>query len=420
MTTDPFAELGRARKHRWVYGIVAVVVLGAGGFAWFKTRARSAPQRYITARVSRGEISEVVETSGTVQPMVQVQVGSQVSGRLARVLVDFNHRVREGQVLAEIDPTPFRAAVAQARASVQSSEAQLVRARVNARVTQLNLDRALDLRQRGLNAAADVDAARGPRDVTQAEIAVATAEIARARASLESATTNLANTRIVAPIAGMVIQRNVDEGQTVAASLQAPVLFLLANDLTRMRIIANVDEADISRLREHMVATARVDAFQGRTFRGEVTELRFGSVVTAGVVTYPAVITVANPNLELRPGMTATINVVSARHESVLRVPNAALRFVPSTSGDAPQRPATDPSRSADDGVRRGTLYVLRDGRPRPLRVVLGISEESLTEVSSAGLAVGAEVITDEAEPESSQRSGGGSPGMSGGRGRRM
>ncbi len=422
-TQDPFEDLGKPRGGRWRWVLFALVVVALVGYVVVKQRQKPKTIQYVTAAASLGDVQETVETSGTVQPLVQVQVGSQVSGRIARVLVDFNHRVRAGQLLAEIDPTPFRASVAQARAQVMSAEAQLQRARANEQLAATNLHRAEDLRARGLNAQSDVDQARGSHAVSRADVAVATAEIARARASLQSVETNLANTRIVSPIDGVVIQRSIDEGQTVAASFQAPVLFLLANDLSRMRIVANVDEADIARMREHLVAEARVDAFPGEVFRGEVTELRFGATTTAGVVTYPAVITVENPELKLRPGMTATITVTSNRHPGVLRVPNAALRYRPASArrGGNGRDGGASPAREAavsynPDGTRRGTIYVLRSGRPEAVRVRVGIVDETQTEVAGEGLAEGQQVVTDEIDPsEQTAQRAGAPPGMGGG-----
>ncbi len=356
VSQDPFSKLSKSRRSTWIVLLVlALVGFGAGAW-WYKKRQTPTGPRYITVAVSRGDVTEVVETSGTVQPVVQVQVGSQLSGRIAQVLVDFNDRVTRGQLLAEIDPTPFRATHAQARAAVQAAEAQLARARVNVRTQRVNLDRALALRAQELNAPADVDTVRGQHDLAVADVAVSTAEVARQRANLQTAVNNLGFTRITSPIDGVVITRSIDAGQTVAASFQSPTLFVLAADLTQMQIVANVDEADVSRLHTDQVALARVDAFQGRTFRGRVSEVRYGAVTTAGVVTYPAVITVANPDMELRPGMTATVTVVSARHPNVLRVPNAALRYVPGNGNAAVERAreSNDPLRQPERAARRG------------------------------------------------------------------
>lgn len=389
-----------------------ILVAALAGGAWFlrARTSRPAAPRYLTGQVTRGDVSEVVETTGTVQPVLQVQVGSQVSGRVSRIFVDFNSNVRAGALLAQIDPTTFQAAVAQARAAVMSAEASLQRARVNEQLSGQNLARARSLRAQSLNAQADLDAAVAQHDLALAEIAVARAEGARARASLQTAETNLGFTRIVAPIDGVVIQRAIDEGQTVAASFQAPLLFQIANDLRNMRIIANVDEADVARLRADMAATARVDAFPGESFRGRVAEIRYGATTTAGVVTYPTVITVANPELKLRPGMTATISVTSSHHEGVLRVPNAALRFRPSTESDGGA-----PRRQLGPG-RRGRIYLLQSDRPVRVDVEVGLSDEMVTEVRGANLAEGARVITEEAEPETASAQPR-SPGMMGGRG---
>lgn len=401
MSEDPFAQLHARRRPRWIFVVAALALVAVAAVVYFRRNRAPVGPRYLTARVTRGEILASVETSGSLQPEEQVQVGSQVSGRVSRVYVDFNARVTRGQLLAEIDPTSFRAAVAQARAAVLAAEAQLQRAQVNVRVSGISLQRATELRDRQLNAAADVDSARGSRDLANADVAAARAEIARARASLNIAETNVAFTRITTPIAGVVIQRSIDEGQTVAASFQAPTLFQIAGDLTRMRIIANVDEADVAQMREHLAATARVDAFPGETFRGELIELRYGSQTTSGVVTYPAVISVANPDMKLRPGMTATVTVIAARHPDVLSVPNAALRFRPASA---------DAGTSAEPDPHRGTVYVLRNRQPVAVAVTLGLHDDRRTEVSGAGLDAGTEVVTDEIEARASS----GPPGAAG------
>ncbi|MEZ4391207.1 MAG: efflux RND transporter periplasmic adaptor subunit [Polyangiales bacterium] len=439
MSKDPFNQLDQSKRRRWPLLVVALAALGGGAYYW-KTRS-SAPvgPRYLTEAATIGDVREVVETTGTVQPTLLVQVGSQVSGRVSRVLVDFNVSVHAGDLLAEIDPTSFRAALAQARAAVMSSAATLQRARVNERLSSQNLARARSLRERNLNAQADLDAAVAQHDLTLAEIAVARAEGARAQAALQTAQANLGFTRIVAPIDGVVIQRAVDEGQTVAASLQAPVLFQIANDLTQMRIVANVDEADVARLRQGMAASARVDAFPRETFTGRVAEVRYGATTTAGVVTYPAVIDVANPDLKLRPGMTATINVVSAEHLGVLRVPNSALRYRPASrgGGDGGVRGGDEGGpRRGDGGVRRaqqdggvrraqqegaaqGRVFVLENNTPRRVRVEVGLADERYTEVRGEGLSAGTLVITEESEPSTSAPAPRGGAGIMGGRSRR-
>lgn len=392
-----------------VWGVL-LVVLVVGVVLYTRMHRRSVRPRYLTARITRGDIVETIEATGTVQPVVQVQVGSQVSGRILKLYVDFNSRVRKGDLLAELDPQPFRARVAEARAALLAARAQLARARAEVELQERNLARALELRARGLNAPAEVDSARGARDAARAQVEIARAEVARQEAALESARTNLEYARIYAPIDGVVITRSIDVGQTVAASLQAPTLFVIANDLTQMRVIADIDEADIGKLREGMMAEARVDAFPGEPFRGVVRELRYGPTTVQGVVTYPAVIDVANPEGKLRPGMTATITVTTARHQDVLRVPNAALRFRP--GGGLPGAHGADARRSGIDGAHTGRIYVLGDrGEPVAVTVRTGISDGVYTEVQGPGLRPGMEVITDETDETIGQgRQGGTRP----------
>lgn len=421
---DPFEELGRHRRPWWLLFVVALAALAVGGYVYARRHPRAQPPRFLTARVSVGDVIESIEATGTVQPLVQVQVGSQASGRILRLHADFNSRVRQGDLLAELDPTPFRAQVAQAQAALQSALAQVRRAQVELEVQERNFRRAQELRARNLNAQADVDAAQGARDSARAQLVVAQAEVSRARAALTSAQTQLTYTRIVAPIDGIVISRAIDTGQTVAASFQAPTLFVIANDLRQMRVIADIDEADIGKLREGMETEARVDAFPGEVFRGVVRELRYGPTTNQGVVTYPAVIDVRNDESKLRPGMTATITVVTSRRENVLRVPNAALRYRPSSaggrSGQPEERPGTRSGRpyesaGGSDRSHRARVFVLRNGQPIPVWVRTGATDGTYTEVESPELRPGIEVITDETDeataPASGTRPGGGGAG---------
>ncbi|MEI8255611.1 MAG: efflux RND transporter periplasmic adaptor subunit, partial [Deltaproteobacteria bacterium] len=395
--TEAFARLRKRRRPWWI--LVLLVLVVAAGVALFVVRQRRAPaaQRYMTGRVTRGDLIEQIRATGTVQPVLQVQVGAQVSGRVASVAVDFNSTVHRGDLLAEIDPTTYRAQVAQVRAQLMSARAVRAQNRANLALAEQNLVRAQRLREQGLNAQADLDAAVAQRDAARATVGVADAQIAQAQASLSSAQTNLAFTRIMAPIDGIVATRSVDPGQTVAASFQTPTLFVIANDLTHMRVIANVDEANIGKLAERMASTARVDAFPRDTFRGMVRELRINPTTTNGVVTYQAVIDVENTQGRLRPGMTATITVVTARRTGVLRVPNAALRYRPSAPagggagrpdggrgggrGGAPGAPAAAAATAAgtttEDATStpdQGTLYLLRAGQAVRTRVTIGVT----------------------------------------------
>ncbi len=261
------------------------------------------------------------------------------------------------------------------------------------------LARAVALRSGGLNAQADVDQAAAQREMAEASVNLATAQVAQARASLRSARTSLAFTRIEAPIDGVVATRAVDPGQTVAASFQTPTLFVIANDLAQMRVMADVDEANIGRPREGMGAVARVDAFPRETFRGEVSQLRITPTSTSGVVTYATVIALANPELKLRPGMTATITIVTQRRPGALCVPNAALRYWPPAA--EARRPSVEPPPGA------GVVYVLRGGRAVAVPVAVGVTNGVATEVSGAGLRVGEEVVLDDTDAAGARSTGG-------------
>ncbi len=340
--------------------------------------------------------------------MLQVQVGAQVSGRILSVAVDFNTRVRRGDLLAVIDDTTYRSQAAQVRASLNVSRASLAQGRANLVLMEQNLARAQTLRSRGLNAQVDVDVAVAQRDAARAAVQVANAQIEQAAASLRSAQTNISYTRIYAPIDGTVATRSIDPGQTVAASFQTPTLFVIANDLTHMRVMADVDEANIGKLREGLGAVARVDAFPREVFRGVVSSLRITPTTTNGVVTYATVIAVENPARKLRPGMTATITVITQHRAGVLRVPNAALRYRPSSvaSADAgaPRRGAT---RDAVTATEAGAIYVLRGGAAARVAVTVGITDGTVTEVASPALREGDEVALDETDATGARVSGG-------------
>ncbi len=393
---DPFAALGKKPRRWWIAPLIVLVLLGVVAGVVARRHAKPAPAQYISERVTLGDIEESVEATGTIQPLLQVQVGAQVSGRLNRVLVDYNSRVHAGELVAEIDPTPFRAAVDQARAALQSSRASLAHARAAEALARIQFNRNDVLIARHLIAQADLDQTQGALAVAVADIAVAEAEVSRNEANLSTANTNLAYSRIYAPIDGVVIQRSIDPGQTVAASFQAPVLFIIANDLSRMQILANIDEADVGKLAERLAADARVDAFPGEVFHGTVSQIRYGSVTSAGVVTYPAVVDLANPDLKLRPGMTATITVVTQRHSGVLRVPNAALRYRPGAGGNSVHAQSGRAPRGLSETEGHGTLYVVHGGRAVRVPVTVGISDGYLTEVSGGGLRVNDAVVLDD------------------------
>lgn len=456
---DAFAEItrqanvaGRARPMRvLVLALLSLAVVAAVVF-WLKPAAIfGAPSKsYVTAKVTRGDLVESTEATGTVQPLLQVTVGAQVSGRVARVHVDFNDVVKKGDLLAELEPAPIEAELAQSRAALSSSEAQLTKARVDVSTQGKNLERSTALVQGGLTARAELDAAQGAFDSASAQVQVALAQVEQAKANVARARENLSYTKIVAPIDGTIISRTVEPGQTVAASLQAPELFVIANDLTTMQVMAAIDEADVGKVEKVTSAEVRVDAFPLDVFKGAVRELRVQPTTTSGVVTYPAVIDVPNGERKLRPGMTATVTLMTSSKQGVLKVPNAALRYEPRGGGpgrsppgaanasapsaaapagapsananaSAPSAPSANASANAPSAGRsRGKakrVYVaslVPGGEPRALEVVVGISDGAFTEVSGADIAEGVDVIVDEEGGEAAPP--GGAPGAPGGR----
>ncbi|MGH7682428.1 MAG: efflux RND transporter periplasmic adaptor subunit, partial [Candidatus Eiseniibacteriota bacterium] len=308
--------------------VVPLIVLAAAAFYFLGPfRPKPGVVQYRQAEVTRGDLESRVSATGTLNPVDQVEIGSQVSGTIQKLYADYNSRVKAGQVLAQIDPALFKANKSQAEANVE-------RARVSIADAERTLNRAKDLKQQGLIAQADLDAAQTAFDSRKADLS-------QARASLELADVNLANTTITSPISGMVISRAIDVGQTVAASLQAPKLFVIARDLSQMELEASVDEADIGQVHEGQPVTFTVDSYPDRNFEGTVQQVRAEPIEESGVVSYTTVAQVPNPEGHLLPGMTANVTIITAERQGVLRIPNAALRY----------RPKTD---ARDAGARRG------------------------------------------------------------------
>ncbi|HRY44170.1 MAG TPA: efflux RND transporter periplasmic adaptor subunit [Thermoanaerobaculia bacterium] len=332
--------------------IVAAVVVAA---VLLLSKDKKSGPKFRKEKVTKGSVVATVTATGTLSAVTTVKVGSQVSGIIARLHADFNSEVRRGQLLAELDPTPFQATVEQRRADLE-------RARVELRNAELVLARAKKLLEAQLQAQSEYDTAKANRDG-------AAASVAQSSASLKQAETNLAYTRILSPIDGVVVDRQYDIGQTVAASFQAPVLFTIAQDLTKMQVLTNIDEADIGRVKEGQEATFTVDAFAERTFTGRVSQIRLSPQTVQNVVTYPVLLDVSNPELRLRPGMTANVLVPVDRRDDVLRVPNAALRFKPDPAdleGGGKAKPdAAAPSGAARaEGAGNGTAGAPAGGRP--------------------------------------------------------
>lgn len=344
------------RKNRMLILFIIILLVGAGFFYQVFNQKKS-PHGYRTVKVERGEIQSVVTATGTLNPVTTVLVGSQVSGTIKALFADFNARVKEGQIIAQIDPATFEAQVAQARANLLHAQASLAMAQANLKNAQANLSKAelavmdarrslernRELMERKVIAQATLDAsqvnydsalaqreiARAQVESAQSQVTSSQAQLEQAKASLNLAETNLRYTTIRSPVNGIVISRNVDVGQTVAASLQAPTLFTIAKDLTQMQVDTNVSEADIGRIEVGQEATFTVDAYPERIFKGRVSEIRNAPITVQNVVTYDVVIHVENKDLKLKPGMTANVTILIEHKEGVLKIPNSALRFRP-------------------------------------------------------------------------------------------
>lgn len=314
---------------KWIVLAVLAIAAVSGGVMFYRSQPAEASNELITAPVTRGNVVETVQSTGTLEAVTTVQVGTQVSGTIKALHADFNSQVREGQVVAELEPSLFESQVEQQRATLVRLNADLDRAKVQVEDTQLKLKRATELSARELIPASELETAQSNARQSHAALKSAEAQIVQARASLNQAQVNLSNTIIKAPIDGVVVSRNVDVGQTVAASMQAPTLFVIAKDMTQMQVSASVDESDIGRIKAGQPVTFRVDAYPDDTFTGTVMQVRLQPVVTQNVVSYTTIISVPNPSLKLKPGMTANVTVEIARADNVLRVPTGALRFQP-------------------------------------------------------------------------------------------
>ena len=322
-----------SRSRRNLAWTLIVLVLLIGGGWWWHARSQGNGAAYRTATVDRGSIAVTISATGNLSAITTVDVGAQVSGMVQSVLVDYNDRVSKGQIIARIDPATFNAKVQQAMGQVAAAQAQLAQAQAGVRNTQLDYARKAELGQRQLIAHSDVDAALAARDQALATAASGRAQIAQQQAAVDSAQLDLQHSVIRSPIDGVVITRAVEPGQTVAASLQTPTLFQIAEDLRQMQIVLAVDEADIGQVKVGQKVRFNVDAFPDRDFTGVIKQVRLAATNTQNVISYPVVVTVDNNDLTLLPGMTVNAEIQISRHDNVLRVPNAALRFHPADTG---------------------------------------------------------------------------------------
>jgi HlyD family secretion protein len=427
--------------------LIVLLLAGAGAYAVFRKENGSGP-KYRKAKLDRGDVVATVSATGTLSAVTTVNVGSQVSGIIAKLHADFNSAVKKGQLLAELDPTPFLQTVDQRRADLEKSKVEL-------RNAEISLTRAKNLFKQQLLAPSDLDAAQTNRDA-------AAASVEQSQAALRQAETNLSYTKITSPIDGVVVTRSYDVGQTVAASFQAPVLFSIAQDLTKMQVLTNIDEADVGRIRDGQVANFTVDAFPDSTFKGSVSQIRLSPQIVQNVVTYPVMLDVPNPDLRLKPGMTANVLVPVDSRPNALRAPNAALRFKPDPAdlwvdpakgtakadaggkGDANGRPDAAPSTastqgapssgspgnagassgrpgaaagrgpggSSRGGAHSGTLYVEvpgSNGKLKPVIVKTALTDGNYTAIESRDLKDGEEIVVGLATARAGVQ--GGSPG---------
>jgi HlyD family secretion protein len=364
---------------------------------WRYAHSQSAPVvRYQSSAVDHGPLAAKVTASGAVSAIITVQVGSQVSGRILGWYADFSAPVKKGQLIAEIEPSLFKAGVEQARANYASAKATYDKAIANRSLAERNYARELALFEENLASTNDLDAAEAAAGAGRADVEAAAAGVQQSRAALDQAQLNLSYTRIVSPIDGIVISRNIDVGQTVAASFQAPTLFTIAQDLTKMQVDTNVAEGDVGKIREKMDATFTVDAFPTRVFHGVVRQVRDNASTLQNVVTYDAVIDVDNSDLALRPTMTANVTFVYATRADAVRVPNAALRFKPDAATvTAMTAGATAPATRDDLAADQRVLWIVDGGRAAARVVRIGVNDGMSTELVDGSVRPGDQVVTE-------------------------
>ena len=388
-------EGARRGRRRWVPVAVIVAIAAAVAAGLYYTRVhRAAATQYVTEAVRQAPLVVTVTATGTLQPTNQVDVGSEVSGIINRVLVDFNATVKAGQILAELDTQQLDARVSSATASLAVAEASLVQAQATVTETSAKVARSRELAARNIASQQSLEADDAAAQRALAAVASARAQVTSAQAQVKDAQTARSKAAIRSPIDGMVIAREVDPGQTVAATFQTPVLFKVAEDLRRMELHLDIDESDIGQVHPGQHAQFRVDAYPGRSFEAEITSVRFNPRTVNNVVTYETVLSVSNPDLLLRPGMTATADILIAQKSDVLLVPNRALRFLP----------PDEAQHAASGGGPR--VWTESDGTPSPVAVTTGLTNGDLTEIAAGPLTPGARVIVDVVRAERPRQTG--------------
>lgn len=403
------------RKHLIKWAVVVTIVVIASLLFWWFGDTNSNTVRYETTDVKRGNLTVTVTATGSLEPVNQVEVGSEVSGTIETVAVDFNDSIKQGQVLAALNTDQLKARVDQAQAALQLAQSQVKQAEATVVETKNKLGRAKDLATTGMCSPEDCDIAQGNYDRAEANLLSAKAQVFQAMASLDAEQTTFAKATIHSPINGIVLQRSVEPGQTVAASLQTPVLFILAEDLTQMELHVDVDEADVGQVEVGNVASFTVDAYPDRSFPAKITEVHFASQTVDGVVSYETVLRVDNSELLLRPGMTATADIIVNKVDNVLLVSNSALRFVPKPQTEAanqsgggllnkliPHRPSRRSKSHEEVEVENGqrSVWALQGGQAVEFSVTTGSTDGIMTEVVGGDIYEGMALVVDTVSTE--------------------
>ncbi len=404
-------------KKKILVAVVLAAVLAVGGFYLLKNRGNGV--QFKTAKVSRGDLRATVTATGTVSAVTTVLVGTQVSGTVKQLFVDFNSPVKKGQLLAQIDPALPEARVAQTKANLQAAVANVEKAEATLLDAERTLERNRALFAKNFIARSDLDTADTNRLSAMAQLNVAKAQVEQQKAALNQEETNLNYTRILSPVNGVVISRSVDIGQTVAASFQTPTLFSIAQDLTRMQIDTNVDEADIGKVVVGQSVQFTVDAYPDNTFPGRVSEIRNAPTTIQNVVTYNVVVKVANPELKLKPGMTANVSIITSQEKDVIKVPNAALRFKWQPAEGSPERGSAGAAGAgrpqagrAESGAKTQGVWILAGQKPRRAPLTLGINDGNETAVLSGELKEGDAVIIETTGQAKKSTAPAGGPGL--------
>ncbi len=376
-------------KKRVIIPLAIALVAGCIGVS----QVNANKVRYQTQKLEKCTITDVVEASGTINPVNTVSVGSTVSGLMKAIYVDYNSEVKKGQLLAQIDPANFQASVDQNRAQINNAEANLAKLNAEMVMAQKTYNRYKNLYNKNFVARSELDQAESDYLAKKASIGAQQASIAQARANYKTAMTNLGYTKIIAPVDGTIISRDIDVGQPVAASFQAPELFTIAQDLTKMQIEVNVSEADIGKVKEGQDVQYTLDGYPDSTFYGKVTQVRLDSTTTSNVVTYTVIVSVSNEDLKLKPGMTANVSIITKESKDVMCAPSIALKFSPETNGQK---------------YKNQGIWILDNGKPRRIDIKEGASDDTNVEIISQRLKLGDDIIVGSSGGKRKAQAGGG------------